>query len=415
MRITNNVMIGNMMENLQKNMKNLDGLNQKLSSGKQFRFPSEAPIQASKSMDFNTQLENVDQFKTNVDQANSWLETTESALNDGNKVLQRSRELTIYGANDTLSQTERENLAKEVEQLREELLAITETKHGDRYVFSGQATGEKPFDKNAEYQGDNKRILREINPGVEMPVNVTGQEGFGEALEAMDHLLADLRGGSARVYGELGPGTLAENSGGTIASGDEVSLNITIDEKNFEVDQDVDGTHLTGGNTRGEFVDAINEAANDALGTTDETYARVRNGNLEIRSLTEGDNSNVQVEDGNGGTEPELFDMLSFGETDVTGGEGPLMLSTSDISRFDDAIDSNITTRAEIGAKMNRLDLTQSRLEEQEINFESLKSDNEDVDIAETIMNLRMQESVYQASLASGARIMQPTLLDFLR
>ncbi|MFN2364471.1 MAG: flagellin, partial [Halarsenatibacteraceae bacterium] len=75
----------------------------------------------------------------------------------------------------------------------------------------------------------------------------------------------------------------------------------------------------------------------------------------------------------------------------------------------------NITTRAEIGAKMNRLDLTQSRLEEQEINFESLKSDNEDVDIAETIMNLRMQESVYQASLATGARIMQPTLLDFLR
>ncbi|MFN2364811.1 MAG: flagellar hook-associated protein FlgL, partial [Halarsenatibacteraceae bacterium] len=293
MRITNNVMIGNMMQNLQKNMKNLDELNQQLSSGKQFRFPSEAPIQAAKSMDFNTQLENVDQFKTNVDQANSWLQTTESALNDGNKVLQRARELTIYGANDTLSQTERENLAKEVSQLREELLAITETKHGDRYVFSGQATGEKPFDRNAEYQGDNKRILREINPGVEMPVNVTGQEGFGEALEAMDHLLSDLRGGSARVYGELGPGTLAENSGGVFASGDEVSLNITIDGENFEVDQDVDGNHLTGANTRDELVAAINDMANDELGTTDEVYARVRNGNLEIRSLKEGDNRRI--------------------------------------------------------------------------------------------------------------------------
>ena len=91
------------------------------------------------------------------------------------------------------------------------------------------------------------------------------------------------------------------------------------------------------------------------------------------------------------------------------------MLSTSDIGKFDEAIDKNVTTRAEIGAKMNRLDLTQSRLEDQEINLRSLKSENEDVDIAETIMELRMQESVYQASLASGARVMQPTLLDFLR
>ena len=415
MRITNNVMIGNMMQNLQKNMKNLDKLNQQLSSGKQFRFPSEAPIPASKSMDFNSQLNNVDQFKKNVDQANSWLQTTESALNDGNKVLQRARELTIYGANDTLSQTERENLAKEVSQLQEELLAITETKHGDRYVFSGQSTGEKPFDQNAVYQGDNKRILREINPGVEMPVNVTGQEGFGEALEAMDHLLSDLRGGSARVYGELGPGTLAENSGGTIASGDEVDLTLEIDgNPSFGVTEDVDGVPLDGGNTRGEFVDAINKAANNALGTTDEIYARVRDGNLEIRSLSEGENSTVEVRTGD--SDPELINnVLNFQEIDVTGGEGSLMLSTSDISRFDDAIDSNITTRAEIGAKMNRLDLTQSRLEDQEINFESLKSENEDVDIAETIMNLRMQESVYQASLASGARIMQPTLLDFLR
>ena len=35
--------------------------------------------------------------------------------------------------------------------------------------------------------------------------------------------------------------------------------------------------------------------------------------------------------------------------------------------------------------------------------------------MAEVIMNLKMQENVYQASLSSGARIIQPTLLDFLR
>ncbi|MBF8437854.1 flagellar hook-associated protein FlgL [Halanaerobiaceae bacterium Z-7014] len=411
MRITNNVMIGNMMQNLQHNMKNLDKLNQQLSSGKQFRFPSEAPIQASRSMDFNSQLNNVDQFKKNVDQANSWMETTESALTDGNEVLQRARELTIYGANDTMTETERENLAREVEELRSELLAITETRHGDRYVFSGQATDEKPFDENAEYQGDDRKIRREINPGVEMAVNVTGREGFEDAIEAMDHLLSDLRGGSARVYGELGPGKLAENSD-EIDADTDVSLNITIDGENFEVTENSDGEQLTGDTTRAEFVQAINDAANEALGTTGETYARVRNGNLEIRSLTDGEDSEISIETDE--AEP-IMQLLNFEETDAAGGEGSLMLSTSDISRFDNAIDKNVTTRAEIGAKMNRLDLTQSRLEDQEINLRSLKSENEDVDIAETIMELRMQESVYQASLASGARTMQPTLLDFLR
>ena len=203
MRVTNNTMIGNMMRNLQHNMKNLDQLNQQLSSGKQFRFPSQAPIQAARSMDFDSQLNNVDQFKKNVDQANSWMQTTESALTDANDTLQRARELTIYGANDTLTQTERENLAREVQELKNELLAITETKHGDRYVFGGQATGEKPFDDNGEYLGDHRRIMREINPGVEMSVNVTGKEGFEEAIDAMDNLLSNLRGGSARIYGEL--------------------------------------------------------------------------------------------------------------------------------------------------------------------------------------------------------------------
>jgi len=413
MRITNNVMIGNMMQNLQHNMKNLDKLNQQLSSGKQFRFPSEAPIQASRSMDFNSQLNNVDQFKKNVDQANSWMETTESALTDGNEVLQRARELTIYGANDTMTETERENLAREVEELRSELLAITETRHGDRYVFSGQATDEKPFDENAEYQGDDRKIRREINPGVEMAVNVTGREGFEDAIEAMDHLLSDLRGGSARVYGELGPGTLSEaatnmENGPEPGELDAFSLELEIDGTPIDIDVEEDGGDLT----RSDFVDILNDQINSQMGTTDETYARVRNGNLEIRSLTDGEDSEISIETDE--AEP-IMQLLNFEETDAAGGEGSLMLSTSDISRFDNAIDKNVTTRAEIGAKMNRLDLTQSRLEDQEINLRSLKSENEDVDIAETIMELRMQESVYQASLASGARVMQPTLLDFLR
>jgi flagellar hook-associated protein 3 FlgL len=42
-------------------------------------------------------------------------------------------------------------------------------------------------------------------------------------------------------------------------------------------------------------------------------------------------------------------------------------------------------------------------------------SKNEDVDMAEVIMRLKSEENVYRASLSAGARIIQPTLVDFLR
>ena len=41
-------------------------------------------------------------------------------------------------------------------------------------------------------------------------------------------------------------------------------------------------------------------------------------------------------------------------------------------------------------------------------------SENEDVDIEEVIMNLSIQESMHRASLAVSARVIQPSLLDFL-
>jgi len=78
-------------------------------------------------------------------------------------------------------------------------------------------------------------------------------------------------------------------------------------------------------------------------------------------------------------------------------------------------IDNLLAARSTIGAKINRLELQRSRLESTQVSYTSLLAQNEDADIAEVIMNLKMQESVYQASLAAGARIIQPSLVDFLK
>ena len=64
---------------------------------------------------------------------------------------------------------------------------------------------------------------------------------------------------------------------------------------------------------------------------------------------------------------------------------------------------------------MNRLEMVNSRLEDTEVNYTKLLSDNEDVNMAKVIVELTNQENIYRASLAAGARIIQPSLVDFLR
>ena len=77
-----------------------------------------------------------------------------------------------------------------------------------------------------------------------------------------------------------------------------------------------------------------------------------------------------------------------------------------------DALSIEITT---FGAKANRLEMTTNSLENSQTALKELISYTEDADIASLIMNLKHQENVLQASLQTGAKIIQPTLLDFLR
>lgn len=85
------------------------------------------------------------------------------------------------------------------------------------------------------------------------------------------------------------------------------------------------------------------------------------------------------------------------------------------IGKLDVQIDHVINARADLGARSNRLDLIEDRLSEQEIVATGMMSKNEDIDYEKVITQLISQESILRASLSAGSRIIQPTLLDFLR
>ena len=78
------------------------------------------------------------------------------------------------------------------------------------------------------------------------------------------------------------------------------------------------------------------------------------------------------------------------------------------------SLENIITTQAVVGGKQNRLDFTVSRLGDLNLNYMSLQSKTEDVDMPKVITELKTAESIYQSSLDTMARIIRPSLMDFL-
>lgn len=87
----------------------------------------------------------------------------------------------------------------------------------------------------------------------------------------------------------------------------------------------------------------------------------------------------------------------------------------NDLDAIQAQLGNVLKARADIGATQNRAELMQHRLEVQNVNVQKQMSLNEDVDYAEAITQMTTAESIHQASLSVGAKIIQQTLVDFIR
>jgi flagellar hook-associated protein 3 FlgL len=88
---------------------------------------------------------------------------------------------------------------------------------------------------------------------------------------------------------------------------------------------------------------------------------------------------------------------------------------STDIAALDTALDTVLSARADVGAKVNRLTSAQDRQTLLQVNLEGLRSKVADTDYAEALSKFTIQENVYKASLQVGGQAMQPSLLDYLK
>ena len=98
---------------------------------------------------------------------------------------------------------------------------------------------------------------------------------------------------------------------------------------------------------------------------------------------------------------------------------GELVDDTGDpdipLQDLDNSLDNVLRKISELGGKQNRVELARERMLDLQLSLTRILSEEQDLDYAEAIMELKMEEFAYRTALAVGARIIQPSLVDFLR
>lgn len=102
----------------------------------------------------------------------------------------------------------------------------------------------------------------------------------------------------------------------------------------------------------------------------------------------------------------KVLTALDENDTDALGGE---LLATAD-----EAFENTVNFRTEVGATFNRLEAAKDRNETENLNLKNMRSNKEDVDLAEKYMEYSMEMIAYEASLQMGTRILQTNILNYL-
>jgi flagellar hook-associated protein 3 FlgL len=220
MRLSNQMVAHATLTDLQGVANQLRDTQRKMSSGKEITRPSDDPFGTTKALTTRRDVEDITQLQSNVDDALSWQSVTETALSGINDVAQRARELLVQGGSDSNGPTEREAIAKEIDQLIETAKGEANASVGGRFVFAGTATTTQPYNPGGSdaYAGDSGNVVRTIGPGVSLPVNVRGSDFLGgdpavtqpdgKLLTTLRDIATHLRGGTPTDANALRNGDL---------------------------------------------------------------------------------------------------------------------------------------------------------------------------------------------------------------
>ncbi|WP_136607140.1 flagellar hook-associated protein FlgL [Paenibacillus dokdonensis] len=116
---------------------------------------------------------------------------------------------------------------------------------------------------------------------------------------------------------------------------------------------------------------------------------------------------------GSKGEDDNIFNIIDKLSTAMKNGKYDDI--SKEATNIDSRIQKMVSVHAEVGARTNRVELMQNRLSDEDLNLTKLQSKTEDADIGKLTIQSSVSANIYQASLSVGAKIISPTLVDFIR
>lgn len=161
----------------------------KLSTGRRINAPSDDPSAAVRILDYTEALSKLTQYQRNAGAARARLDQEESALIGVGNLLQRVRELTVQGNNDTNSTQDRISIAQEIRQHIDNFLQYANTQDANgEYIFSGFATNTVALTHDGAgtftFNGDSGQRFARIGENREVAMGDPGSEFMSLAANA---------------------------------------------------------------------------------------------------------------------------------------------------------------------------------------------------------------------------------------
>ncbi len=365
-----------------------------ISTGKRILSPSDDPAGSVQVLSLQREVSVSEQYLVNTDKAENKLSIEEGVLSGATTMLQRIRELAVQGLNDTNSQQDRQAIAHEIKALNEQILALANTRdsNGD-YLFSGFKSNTQPYENiSASYQGDEGQRNLKVGAGVFIETNDPGDQIFGAEVIATTVTTA-------------GAGTLEiTNSSGVADTFPAVTFTYLAGNQ-YQVDYaSIPPVSATFAYTAGKSIDlgsldpdlpslTVELSGTPAIGDTIVVEKTVTQNN-QSTFTTINDFANALIADNVGANNsPNNGDFL----TNISA-----------------SLASVIDTQAKVGGRLNAIDQQREINENLSFNMQKTLSEVQDLDYAEAISRLALQEAGLQAAQQTFVRVQGLSLFNFL-
>jgi flagellar hook-associated protein 3 FlgL len=369
-----------------------------VATGKRILSPSDDPAGASRALDLTHASAANAQYQRNIDSVDSRLGNEDQTLSSVTDVLQRVRTLALEGANGTLSDGDRKNLATEVRQRLAQLVQLANTKDANgEYIFAGNATRTQPFVQGASgvaYVGDQGQRAIAIAPGQTVATGDPGSDVFQNI---------------AAGNGTFDIAASPTNTGTLVSGATSVSDLAQWDGGSYQI-------RFTATNAY-EVVDASNTVVSSGSYASGDTIA--------FRGVQVGFTGTPAVGDSYSvgpSTGKDMFSTLS----DIADAlESPSFTphdaaSITDrigraVQNLDQASDRIVDIRARIGARLNTADDQANLNSGIGVDLKAQLSKVQDADYSTAVSALNLQMTGLQAAQAAYVKVQGLSLFNYLK